>query len=410
MTLASSADKPSKTFDELMSTPINFFAYIINGLKITNLNQETLLWLTFKLLKGTHTNFTEPEYDIKAYYTALSEKLDWENPKRDDVADFAIALRMFTRSLVIQKRVEDLQLGVESYQKQINEGDFPRIQINDIEDMLLLVVQNRLTNLSGDDVADFAIALRMFTRSLVIQKRVEDLQLGVESYQKQINVTKPDTTRPDLKKRHPQNWRDLPRDIRLDSVVDLRYEKRSKSENKGKLPTEMELVLEQTQQGLGVDNSKASTSGTKIMSFIGSSAENATDKSTIIRDRSTLPGSVCLRTCLEPDEWIKDSGCSKHMTGNKSLFSIYKAYDGDNVVFGSNLNGKIIGKGELNFFLGLQIKQMEYGIFFNQSKYVKETLKKFGLEDSKPTKTPMSTEIKLTKDDEADSVDRSKYQ
>ncbi|GJW99167.1 zf-CCHC domain-containing protein [Tanacetum coccineum] len=38
--------------------------------------------------------------------------------------------------------------------------------------------------------------------------------------------------------------------------------------------------------------------------------------------------AVCLRTCLEPDEWIKDSGCSKHMTGNKSLFSTYKAYDG----------------------------------------------------------------------------------
>ncbi|GJY82535.1 hypothetical protein Tco_0495911 [Tanacetum coccineum] len=53
---------------------------------------------------------------------------------------------------------------------------------------------------------------------------------------------------------------------------------------------------------------------------------------------------------------------------------------------------------------------MEDGIFFNQSKYIKEMLKKFGLEDSKPTKTPMSTEIKLTKDDEADSVDSSKYQ
>ncbi|GJZ60134.1 hypothetical protein Tco_0615950 [Tanacetum coccineum] len=46
---------------------------------------------------------------------------------------------------------------------------------------------------------------------------------------------------------------------------------------------------------------------------------------------------------------------------------------------------------------------MEDGIFFNQSKYIKEMLKKFGLEDSKPTKTPMSTEIKLTKDDEASS-------
>ncbi|GJU29170.1 copia protein [Tanacetum coccineum] len=65
--------------------------------------------------------------------------------------------------------------------------------------------------------------------------------------------------------------------------------------------------------------------------------------------------------------------------------------------------------GELNFFFGLQIKQMEDGIFFNQSKYIKEMLKKFGLEDSKPTKTPMSTEIKLTKDDESVSVDSSKY-
>ncbi|GJX88209.1 hypothetical protein Tco_0340223 [Tanacetum coccineum] len=66
---------------------------------------------------------------------------------------------------------------------KFKEGDFPRLWINDIEDMLLLVVQNWLKNLSGDDVADFAIALRMFTRSLVIQK--------------------PETTRPGLKKRQP---------------------------------------------------------------------------------------------------------------------------------------------------------------------------------------------------------------
>nr|GEY47426.1 copia protein [Tanacetum cinerariifolium] len=65
--------------------------------------------------------------------------------------------------------------------------------------------------------------------------------------------------------------------------------------------------------------------------------------------------------------------------------------------------------GELNLFLGLQIKQMEDGIFFNQSKYIKEMVKKFGLEDSKPSKTPMATKIKLTKNDEADSMDSSKY-
>ncbi|GKF48965.1 hypothetical protein Tco_0142216 [Tanacetum coccineum] len=78
---------------------------------------------------------------------------------------------------------------------KFTEGDFPRLRIKDIKDMLLLIVQNRLTNLSGNDVSDFAIALRMFTGSMVIQKRVKDLQLGVESYQKKINVTKPENTK-----------------------------------------------------------------------------------------------------------------------------------------------------------------------------------------------------------------------
>nr|GEY25436.1 retrotransposon protein, putative, unclassified [Tanacetum cinerariifolium] len=52
MTLASFADKATKTFDELMSTPIDFFAYTMNGLKVTNLTQETLLGLAFRLLKA----------------------------------------------------------------------------------------------------------------------------------------------------------------------------------------------------------------------------------------------------------------------------------------------------------------------------------------------------------------------
>ncbi|GJT60560.1 hypothetical protein Tco_1004093 [Tanacetum coccineum] len=41
--------------------------------------------------------------------------------------------------------------------------------------------------------------------------------------------------------------------------------------------------------------------------------------------------------------------------------------------------------GRIELFLGLPIKQMEDGIFFNQSRYIKEMLKKFRLEDSKPT-------------------------
>ncbi|GKB86724.1 retrovirus-related pol polyprotein from transposon TNT 1-94 [Tanacetum coccineum] len=64
---------------------------------------------------------------------------------------------------------------------------------------------------------------------------------------------------------------------------------------------------------------------------------------------------------------------------------------------------------ELFFFLGLQIKQLDDGIFINQSKYIKEMLKKFGLEDSKPMKTPISMETNLTKDEEGESIDNTKY-
>ncbi|GKB10226.1 hypothetical protein Tco_0844149, partial [Tanacetum coccineum] len=82
-------------------------------------------------------------------------------------------------------------------------GDFLRLHINDIEDILLFIIQNRLTNLLGNDASEFTIALRMFTRSMVIQKRVKDLQLRDESYQKKINVTKLETTKPDIRKRDP---------------------------------------------------------------------------------------------------------------------------------------------------------------------------------------------------------------
>nr|GEV54798.1 hypothetical protein [Tanacetum cinerariifolium] len=66
--------------------------------------------------------------------------------------------------------------------------------------------------------------------------------------------------------------------------------------------------------------------------------------------------------------------------------------------------------GELNFFLGLQIKQMKDGIFFNKSKYIKEMLKKFDLENSEPMRTPKSFDTKLMKDEEGESVDSTKYQ
>nr|GEZ85037.1 hypothetical protein [Tanacetum cinerariifolium] len=83
---------------------------------------------------------------------------------------------------------------------KFKKGDFKRLRIQDIEDMLLLLVQRKLTNLTVEERFAFNVSLRMFTRSIVIQRHVEDLQLGVESYQKKLNLIKPDTYRIDLKR------------------------------------------------------------------------------------------------------------------------------------------------------------------------------------------------------------------
>nr|GEY93805.1 hypothetical protein [Tanacetum cinerariifolium] len=75
------AEKPPLSFDELMSTPIDFSAYVMNHLKIDNLTQDHLVGPVFNLLKGTCKIRMELEYNIKEYYKVVTDQLDWNNPK-----------------------------------------------------------------------------------------------------------------------------------------------------------------------------------------------------------------------------------------------------------------------------------------------------------------------------------------
>ncbi|GKC50329.1 hypothetical protein Tco_1073074 [Tanacetum coccineum] len=69
--------------------------------------------------------------------------------------------------------------------------DLPRLGLNDVEDMYLLQVQDKHHHLLLEFVKDFSSALLLFIKRVVIQNRVEDIQLGVESYQETLNRTKP---------------------------------------------------------------------------------------------------------------------------------------------------------------------------------------------------------------------------
>nr|GEW02390.1 uncharacterized mitochondrial protein AtMg00810-like [Tanacetum cinerariifolium] len=75
--------------------------------------------------------------------------------------------------------------------------------------------------------------------------------------------------------------------------------------------------------------------------FIGGAwSDSGEDKEEKVKYKTYLvaqtSNEICLRINLEPDEWIKDSRCSKHMMGNRKLFSTYKAYNEGNVIFESN--------------------------------------------------------------------------
>ncbi|GKA15817.1 hypothetical protein Tco_0695564 [Tanacetum coccineum] len=154
------AEKPPLTFDEMMSTPIDFSAYVMNNLKIENLIQEHLVGPAFILLKGTCRSRVELEYHFKKYrgHQVVPVNYFINND-----------LEYLKEEIVVRR--EDQKLY------KFKEDDFPRLNLHDIEDMLLLLVQNKIANLEKDVIFDLNVALRMFTRRLVILKRVEDLQL-----------------------------------------------------------------------------------------------------------------------------------------------------------------------------------------------------------------------------------------
>ncbi|GKC68450.1 zf-CCHC domain-containing protein, partial [Tanacetum coccineum] len=122
--------------------------------------------------------------------------------------------------------------------------------------------------------------------------------------------------------------------------------------------------------GLGFNSFEASSSGTKEIKFVKAQKKASSDGGPINiggpQSAQVAPKQLwdchqltCLGVELEPDEWIKESGCSKHMMGDRNLFSTYKAYNGGNVIFGSNLRGNIIGKSTI-FNDSLNIDNVEH--------------------------------------------------
>ncbi|GJR64891.1 hypothetical protein Tco_0010956 [Tanacetum coccineum] len=228
---------PRESFDELMDTPLDFSAFMMNRLKIDTLTPELLAGPTFELMKGTCKSLVELEYFFEEVYKATTDQQDWHNPEvipfdhfiNNDLAYLSggVSSRTYATSVTKTKAadyghikwIEDLIPNtiwseVEStrdvYSKHriiaitklqivewhgykhldwitirrdddklytFKEGDFKRLCLQDIEEMPILLFQGKLTNLNVEDRLAFGVSLRMFTRSIVIQRRVEDLHI-----------------------------------------------------------------------------------------------------------------------------------------------------------------------------------------------------------------------------------------
>ncbi|GJR33701.1 hypothetical protein Tco_1209385 [Tanacetum coccineum] len=182
---------PPTSFDELMDTLIDFSAFVMNRLKNINLTQELLGGPAFNLLK------------------------DWHNPKGKQYSfDLCKPLLLIPNhrgrhvipfDYFINNDLEYLKGGSLSrkYSTSVTKTKASTYEVQYIEDMvpnIWSLVKFASNRMSSKDV--YSRKRIIAVTSLKIMKRlVKDLQFGVESYQKKLNLTKPDTFRSNLKNR-----------------------------------------------------------------------------------------------------------------------------------------------------------------------------------------------------------------
>ncbi|GJT91436.1 hypothetical protein Tco_1080281 [Tanacetum coccineum] len=200
-------EDPCESFDELMDTPIDFFALLINRLNLLPLipNSRGRQVIPFDYFINNDFAYLSGGVSSRTYATFVT---------KTKAADYRIIA--VTKLQIVEwhgyKHLDWITVRRDDDKLYtFMEGNFKRLRLQDIEDMLILLVQGKLTNLNVEERLAFSVSLRIFTRSIIIQRRVKDLQLGVESYQKKLNITKSDTYISDLKRREAYSAYSNPR-------------------------------------------------------------------------------------------------------------------------------------------------------------------------------------------------------
>ncbi|GJZ59154.1 hypothetical protein Tco_0614970, partial [Tanacetum coccineum] len=155
--------------------------------------------LTIADLEGTRLEWLKVQYKIDVeleYYVsqlkaAVLSEAQW-NSDEGDVSKPRLFERHISKSIKDRIPLKDgAKKRSDDKEYEFSYADLPKLSVNDFEDMYLLQVQDKVHHLPLEFMKDFNNALLMFIKRTMIKNMVEDIQLGVESYQRTLNLTKP---------------------------------------------------------------------------------------------------------------------------------------------------------------------------------------------------------------------------
>ncbi|GJT79585.1 hypothetical protein Tco_1053927 [Tanacetum coccineum] len=130
----------------------------------------------------------QPTKDIPIFYEGhVSDPEDTDNAHMPKIPDTTT----WFRPMPEEERPASPELEWFYNEYKISEKDFKSLHPNDFEDLNILHIQGKLDHLPKQDKVNLYNAVNLWTRNIVIRKRVEDLQLGIESYQTKLNLEQP---------------------------------------------------------------------------------------------------------------------------------------------------------------------------------------------------------------------------
>nr|GEW31115.1 hypothetical protein [Tanacetum cinerariifolium] len=185
--------------EDEVSKPISFERHMSKYTKPhPSFYNNNFYYLVYLSMEEKHTTFITKHY-VPKYYKQDSRvnffKAKISTRTKGNVYS-DLRIKLVARIMVKKKWGYDFltsivvrRFGEKEY--EFSYADLPRYSLNDVEDMYLLQVQDKIHHLSLEFVKDFNNVLLLFIRRVIIQNRVEDIQFGVESYQQTLSLTKP---------------------------------------------------------------------------------------------------------------------------------------------------------------------------------------------------------------------------